>query len=268
MYLAQGRSRLSSGLERAVHGARRDRPDLAPRRGHADLRAGLRIKTTDVQQPPAAPGPADVHPGRVAASVRSTAVPRPAAGLASRTARLRAVNLVGLEAYLYGVVPSEMPKDWLPEALKAQAVAARSYALAVRKTGSWFDLYPDTRSQVYLGIAHEAPSTTAAVQAPRARSSLPTGAWRRRTSSRARAVAPRLRPEVLPSSPAAPYLVSVNDPYDTISPHHRWGPFVVSASRLRRVLGVRGSVTDATMQTGPSGRVQTITAIGSRETRR
>ena len=46
---------------------------------------------------------------------------------------LRAVNVVGLEAYLYGVVPSEWPRDWLPEALKAQAVAARSYALAEAK---------------------------------------------------------------------------------------------------------------------------------------
>ena len=49
-----------------------------------------------------------------------------------------------------------MPYTWLPEALKAQAVAARTYALAVRKTGGWFDLYPDTRSQVYhRGIAGE-----------------------------------------------------------------------------------------------------------------
>jgi len=62
--------------------------------------------------------------------------------------QLTLVNTVPLEQYLYAVVPSEMPKDWLPEALKVQAVAARSYALAVRKTGSWFDLYQDTRSQV------------------------------------------------------------------------------------------------------------------------
>src|SRR6476469_2446124 len=66
--------------------------------------------------------------------------------------------------YLYCVVPSEMPFDWLPEALKAQAVVARSYALATRRTGA-FDLYPDTRSQVYLGIEHEKPSTNAAVNA-------------------------------------------------------------------------------------------------------
>ena len=52
--------------------------------------------------------------------------------------------------------------------------------------------------------------------------------------------------EVWPGSTGAPYLVSVNDPYDTISPYHRWGPFVVPAPRLRRVLGVRGRLTDVT----------------------
>src|SRR4030095_10161226 len=69
--------------------------------------------------------------------------------------------------------------------------------------------------------------------------------------------------EVWPSSPAVPYLVSVNDPYDTISPYHRWGPFVVSASRLKRVLRAPGRLTDMSMVTGPSGRVQSVTAIGS-----
>src|SRR6266436_3886698 len=58
--------------------------------------------------------------------------------------KLRAINMVGLEQYLYGVVPSEMPFMWHPEALKAQAVVARSYALATRRTGA-FDLFPDTR---------------------------------------------------------------------------------------------------------------------------
>ena len=58
-----------------------------------------------------------------------------------------------------------MPKTWLPEALKAQAVAARSYALAVRKTTGAFDVYPDTRSQVYGGVNAESPTTTAAVDA-------------------------------------------------------------------------------------------------------
>ena len=75
------------------------------------------------------------------------------------------MNTVPLEQYLYGVVPSESPKTWPAEALKAQAVAARSYALAQRKTSGPFDVYPDTRSQVYGGVSAEAPTTTAAVDA-------------------------------------------------------------------------------------------------------
>ena len=79
--------------------------------------------------------------------------------------RLRAVDVVSLEQYLYGVVPSEMPSTWAPEALKAQAVAARSYALATRAVGAPFDVYADTRSQMYLGLSHESPAATAAVNA-------------------------------------------------------------------------------------------------------
>jgi len=74
---------------------------------------------------------------------------------ASKTS-LQLVNSVGLEPYLYGVVPREVPFHWPVEALKAQAVVARSYALAVRKTGA-YDVYADTRSQVYGGIAAEKP---------------------------------------------------------------------------------------------------------------
>ena len=58
-----------------------------------------------------------------------------------------------------------MPSAWPEEALKAQAVAARSYALSHRVSGKAFDLYADVRSQVYGGIAGEHPRTTAAVQA-------------------------------------------------------------------------------------------------------
>src|SRR5947199_107895 len=79
--------------------------------------------------------------------------------------KVRVVNVVDLDLYLRGVVPSEMPKDWAPEALKAQAVAALSYALSHLHPGGGYDLYPDTRDQVYRGIPHEAPTTTAAVNA-------------------------------------------------------------------------------------------------------
>ena len=72
--------------------------------------------------------------------------------------KLNAVNVVGLEQYLQGVVPQEMPSAWPDEALKAQAVAARSYALSHRVSGKTFDLYADVRSQVYGGIAGREPA--------------------------------------------------------------------------------------------------------------
>ena len=78
---------------------------------------------------------------------------------------LRIVNVTPLEGYLQGVVANEMPHSWPLEALKAQAVAGRSYALATIVKGKSFDLYSDVRSQVYEGVAGEQPRTTEAVRA-------------------------------------------------------------------------------------------------------
>jgi SpoIID/LytB domain protein len=223
---------------------------------------GFRLKTTDLSQVQQLPGPLLFLPGTSPLRLEG----RPYRGQLQASAAngaLRAVNNVGLEAYLFGVVPSEMPNTWLSEALKAQAVAARSYALAVRKTGSWFDLYPDTRSQVYRGIAGEKPSTTAAVQETAGEVVLYAGRVATTyffSSSGGRTSAAA---EVWPSSTAIPYLVSVDDPYDTLSPHHRWGPFVVKSQRLARALGARGRLVDVRMSTGPSGRVKTLTGVGS-----
>lgn len=82
---------------------------------------------------------------------------------------LTAVNEVPMEAYLYGVVPKEMPAGWAPEALKAQAVAARSYALYQVTGGNFssqgYDLLATQDSQVYGGVDGEDPRTNAAVDA-------------------------------------------------------------------------------------------------------
>ena len=164
VYLASGRSQLSLGSNAPFTVRDGIGQTWHVAAGTLNLGPGLRVKTTDVQQPQRLPGPLTFIPGASPLRFGSTAY-RGQLQVSVANGALRAINNVGLEAYLYGVVPSEMPKDWLPEALKAQAVAARSYALAVKKSGSWFDLYPDTRSQVYLGIAHEAPTATAAVQA-------------------------------------------------------------------------------------------------------
>jgi stage II sporulation protein D len=81
--------------------------------------------------------------------------------------KVTAVNWVDLEAYLYGVVGGEMPASWPQEALKAQAVAARSFALyrRDRTQGQLFDVDNTTSSQVYKGLAGEATSVQAAVNA-------------------------------------------------------------------------------------------------------
>jgi stage II sporulation protein D len=82
------------------------------------------------------------------------------------TTKVKAVNVLGLDAYLRGVVPAEMPSTWPGEALRAQAIAARSYAARRLRPGiSNYDVYDDTRSQVYRGVLGEKASTTAAITA-------------------------------------------------------------------------------------------------------
>jgi stage II sporulation protein D len=172
------------------------------------------------------------------------------------------VNTVPLEQYLYGVVPSEMPKTWNAGALEAQAVAARSYALATRKTGA-FDVYPDTRSQVYGGVSAESPSATAAVDATSGQvltynGKIATTYFFSSSGGRTAAVA-----DVWKSAPI-PYLVSVPDPYDTISPYHNWGPMTFSATKLGKVLKAQGRLLDVDMTVNPSQRVDSVQAIGEK----
>ncbi len=79
---------------------------------------------------------------------------------------LAAVNYVDLEQYLYSVLGGEMNGNWPQEALKAQAVAARSYALYQRNSGNnIFDVGDTAAWQVYRGVQDESPGTQAAVEA-------------------------------------------------------------------------------------------------------
>lgn len=77
-----------------------------------------------------------------------------------------AVNAVGLEQYVAGVIANEAIPSWPLEALESQAVASRGYALTTLRTEErGWDLYPDTRSQVYRGVTGENPNTNRAVNA-------------------------------------------------------------------------------------------------------
>lgn len=177
--------------------------------------------------------------------------------------KLRAIDVVSLEDYLYGVVPAEMPSSWLPDALEAQAVASRSYAVASRRAGAPFDVYADTRSQVYRGVSAETPEASEAVDATAGQVLLydgqvattvfssSSGGW---TQSAADAW----------GGQGKPYLVSVQDPYDTLSPYHDWGPVTVTGKALAQALGVPGRVADATATLNASHRVAAVSLTSIR----
>jgi SpoIID/LytB domain protein len=159
-----------------------------------------------------------------------------------------------------------MPDDWHREALRAQAVVARSYALATLKPGTLFDLYADTRSQVYGGIRAEAASTNRAIGSTAGRVLY----WNGRvattfyhSTSGGRTVS---NEEAWPGAGPVPYLVSVSDPYDGLSKLHRWGPFRWTPAEAGRKLGV-GDVRDLVVARGPSGRATEVTIKGRGGTR-
>jgi SpoIID/LytB domain protein len=176
------------------------------------------------------------------------------------------VNTVRLEQYVRGVVPLEMPALWSPAAVRAQAVAARTYAAYERghPRSAAFDVYDTTQSQVYGGVAAEHPASDAAVAATRRRIlhhggapgftqfSSSSGGWT--------------------SAGSAPYLVAQRDPYDGWSgnPVHDWSVTLSDRTletrwpalgNLRRITVV---ARDGNGEWG--GRVTSLRLVGSRRT--
>jgi stage II sporulation protein D len=170
---------------------------------------------------------------------------------------LDVVNDLSLERYLRGVIAWEMPHRWRPQALAVQAVAARSYALATMHANAFFDLYPDTRDQEYGGIRAETPQTNRAVGATAGQvctwDGHPALTYYSSTSGGRTAAAG----DVLSWAPRVPYLRSVPDPYDSLSPHHDWGPFVFRPAGLSQRLGLPGVKRVALVRNG-SDRVATV----------
>ena len=170
---------------------------------------------------------------------------------------VRVVNVVALESYLQGVVAGEVPFSWPADALKAQAVAARSYAIASLLKGKPFDLYADVRSQVYLGVAGEKPSTTKAVLDTTGQVVLYGG--RVATTYYFSSSGGKTASAADVFGFAVPYLVSRPDPWDKLSPYNHWGPVLIGARTVQSKLGAEGRVLDARGVATPSGRLRTVT---------
>jgi stage II sporulation protein D len=175
------------------------------------------------------------------------------------------VNTVRLEDYLRGVVPREIPASWEAQAVRAQAVAARSYAAWERANAgsrAWHSC--DTTScQVYGGVAAEHPASDAAVLATAGQIrtyqgspaftqfSASSGGWLGQGSM--------------------PYLVSKRDPYDAkaANPHHTWSTTVTRA-RIQSAYPALGTLRRVvvTHRTGGGdwrGRVERLVLDGSKK---
>jgi stage II sporulation protein D len=192
------------------------------------------------------------------------------------------VNHVALDDYLRGVVPAEMPAGWPFEALKAQAVAARSYAVAhLHPSTGTFDLYDDTRSQVYRGRNREAASTDLAIATSAGSVLLSGSAVANAVFHSADGGATEDNEKVWTSSTGkivgspVSYLRGSADrapdgaSYDQASPYATWTTATYPATQLSAMLAQDartnvGSLTaiDLTNR-GPSGRLISITLTGS-----
>lgn len=174
------------------------------------------------------------------------------------------VNVLSMESYLRGVVPLEIPASWSPDAVRAQAVAARTYAAAERShpNARHYQICDTTQCQVYGGVGAEHPAATQAVK-DTARQGLTyegrpaftqfsasSGGWT--------------------SAGSTPYLVAQEDPYDGWEGNHNhtWTKTVGDAAlerhypRIGDLTSIEIAARDGNGEWG--GRVQDITLVGTR----
>ncbi len=171
---------------------------------------------------------------------------------------------VPLERYVRGVVSAEMPSSWPAPALEAQAIASRTYALTAHAGGSRFDVYSDTRSQMYRGVAAETAATNAAVTATAGQ--IVTYAGRPATTyyfASSGGMTEDIQNSFLGSTPE-PWLLGVADAYETKASDWKLSiTFAAAGARLRGL--VKGSFRGIEVLTrGVSPRIVSAEVLGSR----
>lgn len=175
------------------------------------------------------------------------------------------VNVLALDTYLRGVVPREMPASWHPEALKAQSVAARTYAVRSLNPSRYYDLCDTTSCQVYGGVASEASAATAAIKATDGTILTYDGkpALTQYSSSSGGYT----------NQGSQPYLKATNDPWDGWSgnANHAWKKSV-TASTIEKKYSSIGTlrsmqVTKRNGNGSMGGRVSSLKLVGSKGTK-
>ena len=172
---------------------------------------------------------------------------------------LQAINTVDLESYLPSVVGSEMPASWPQAALRAQAVAARTYALRQRSASQPFDVSATVASQVYKGVEAETPSTREAVASTRGEVLMYAGnlvnAVFHSSSGGSTENSGDLWTQQLP------YLVSVPD-VDQASPVSRWQQRLEPLALTKAFGEIGGANRIEILSSTSSGRVRQARVIG------
>jgi SpoIID/LytB domain protein len=173
------------------------------------------------------------------------------------------VQTLPLETYVRGVVSAEMPAGWPLAALEAQAIASRTYALTAHAGGSKFDVYADTRSQVYRGVAAETPQTDTAITDTAGQIVTYAGSpaityFFASSGGRTESVE-----NGFPGAQPQPWLRGVADAYETAQASWKLSiPFATAAARLKGL--VKGSFRGIeVLSRGFSPRILSAAVLGS-----
>ncbi|MDX6586581.1 MAG: hypothetical protein QOI31_1054 [Solirubrobacterales bacterium] len=178
---------------------------------------------------------------------------------------LYAINKVGLEGYVQGVIPNESPASWPQAALRAQGVAARSFGLATRVGGDGYDLYDDTRSQVYGGKSSETSATNEAAKKT-SREVIKSGGNVASAYFFSTSGGQTENSEFgFSGGSSRPYLKSVNDPYDDTSPYHHWTVHYSQGEMESKLSGLFGGNLNKIdiLKRGRSPRIVEARVVGS-----
>jgi SpoIID/LytB domain protein len=209
-------------------------------------------------------------------------------GKTDATAAVNAVNELPMETYLRGVVPAEVPASWPVEAVKAQAIAARSYAAyRLHPATGTFDIYDDTRSQMYLGRLVEKAGSDAAVSGTAGIVlRTPGGGIANALFHSTGGGGTENNENVFTSSTGAKtagvlsYLRGSMDrrpdgsPYDAASPYATWSTNTYTVSQIRTWFAADSRTNVGTLvaldlrDRGVSGRLISVTLIGADGTRK
>lgn len=181
---------------------------------------------------------------------------------------VQTVNALGLDDYVRGVVAGEMPSSWAPQALEAQAVAARTYAITTTVGAAGYDLYDDTRSQMYGGVGTETAAAAAAVAATSGQIVTYRGQPAVTYFFSSSGGYTENIEDVWPGASPEPWLKGVPDPFDGAGqdPNHHWGSqmrLAAAAAKLGSL--VKGSLLGITVVShGASPRILSAAVVGSR----